>query len=185
MNQLVMEMETPVARRTGPRKIVDRKGDTLGNRVVQARQDAGLTQKQLAEIVGTKQNYISDIERDQIKRPSADMMERIARACHVSVEELLLSKMEMEGISNTPTTRESMVMVNILEDLPEDVRQDCLALVRDLVEEWSRNDTDRKNRLRANLRLIEKRKGAGYRKSFCSDELIRPDLDGDTDLDAS
>lgn len=59
----------------------------LGNRMLAARQRAGLTQIQLAERAGTRQATVSNIERG-VARPTIELVERIARACGGSVAEL-------------------------------------------------------------------------------------------------
>lgn len=52
-----------------------------------ARQKKGLYQKELAEMVGTKENYISKIENN-IDKPSLKMAQKIAAALDSTVDEL-------------------------------------------------------------------------------------------------
>jgi transcriptional regulator with XRE-family HTH domain len=52
---------------------------TIGLQVFKARDDAGLTQKQLAEMVGINKNSVSDIENER-QAVSVKMLRRIAAA---------------------------------------------------------------------------------------------------------
>ena len=55
------------------------------SRLTRARLDAGLTQAQLAERIGTKQSSISRLEGGDAE-PSFDMLRRLAAALNVSFE---------------------------------------------------------------------------------------------------
>jgi transcriptional regulator with XRE-family HTH domain len=55
------------------------------SRLIRARLDAGLTQAQLAERIGTKQSSISRLEGGDAE-PSSDMLRRLAAALNVSFE---------------------------------------------------------------------------------------------------
>ena len=52
---------------------------TLGERIQQARQEAGLNQRQLAEVAGIGQGHLSEIERG-LKRPSIATLKRLREA---------------------------------------------------------------------------------------------------------
>jgi transcriptional regulator with XRE-family HTH domain len=54
-------------------------------KLIKARLDAGLTQAQLAERIGTKQSSISRLEGGD-SEPSFDMLRRLAAALNVSFE---------------------------------------------------------------------------------------------------
>lgn len=54
--------------------------------IYDARKQAGLTQAQLAEAVGTKQQVISQLEDADYDGHSLSMLERIANALHVRIE---------------------------------------------------------------------------------------------------
>ena len=62
--------------------------------LIGARVDAGLTQAELAERVGTKQSAIARLEGGSAK-PSFDMLRRLATALDVSFEVLPGSKVEV------------------------------------------------------------------------------------------
>jgi DNA-binding XRE family transcriptional regulator len=51
-----------------------------------ARQSAGLTQKQLAELAGTTQQVISQLESADYEGHSLSMLRRIAKAMHQRIE---------------------------------------------------------------------------------------------------
>lgn len=54
--------------------------------IYDARAEAGLTQKELAEAVGTTQSVISQLESAEYKGHSLSMLERIAKALNRRVE---------------------------------------------------------------------------------------------------
>lgn len=54
--------------------------------IYDARNEAGLTQKQLAKAVGTTQSVISQLESAEYKGHSLSMLERIAKALNRRVE---------------------------------------------------------------------------------------------------
>lgn len=56
--------------------------------IKQARKNAGLTQQQLAEKINTTREYISAIENNH-KKPSFDLIEKIAKELHTSVKDLI------------------------------------------------------------------------------------------------
>lgn len=55
------------------------------------REDRGLTQKQLAILVKTKQNYISEIETG-VKLPSLKMLEKIADSLDICIAFLIIDE---------------------------------------------------------------------------------------------
>lgn len=61
---------------------------SLGVKVRELRKNLGLTQQKLADEVGVPRPYISRLERGRFKKPSADLMLRVAKALKVKVFEL-------------------------------------------------------------------------------------------------
>lgn len=57
----------------------------IGSQIYQARTNARLTQTQLAELVGTTQSVISDLEDAEYRGHSLAMLRRIAAALRLSV----------------------------------------------------------------------------------------------------
>jgi ribosome-binding protein aMBF1 (putative translation factor) len=58
----------------------------IARQLYEARQAAGLTQQQLAELVGTKQQVISQLEDADYEGHSVSMLRRIAAALHNRLE---------------------------------------------------------------------------------------------------
>lgn len=54
--------------------------------IYDARRDAGLTQKQLAELIDTKQPVISQLEDADYEGHSLSMLKRVASALHCRLE---------------------------------------------------------------------------------------------------
>lgn len=69
--------------------------DTTSARVRQARKHAGLTQRQLADLVGVRQPTLSDLERGESQ--SSAMLIQIAAACGVNPQWLATGLGEMRG----------------------------------------------------------------------------------------
>ena len=62
--------------------------ETLGDRIARARKDRGLTQTELAEIIGIEQNLVSAYERGRL-RIYDDLLVQFAVALKVTTDELL------------------------------------------------------------------------------------------------
>ena len=60
---------------------------TFGERLRNARKNKGLTQKQLADLIGAKHNSISDWENNK-NRPDPDTIEYICGALEIPVSHL-------------------------------------------------------------------------------------------------
>ena len=58
----------------------------IGQMIYDARTQAGLTQKQLADLIGTKQPVISQLEDADYDGHSLTMLDRIAKALNQKVE---------------------------------------------------------------------------------------------------
>ena len=63
------------------------KGDTLGSRLKEARTEAGLTQAELADLVGVSRKTINTVENG-VFTPSALLALKLAAALGVKVEKL-------------------------------------------------------------------------------------------------
>ena len=62
-------------------------GNSLGDYLREQRQSAKLSLRQLAELAGVSNPYLSQIERG-LKRPSAEILQQLARGLQVSAESL-------------------------------------------------------------------------------------------------
>lgn len=60
----------------------------IGSRIRKYREERGLGQKQLAELIGVKNNRVSNWEQG-LNRPDADILAALCRALQVSPSELL------------------------------------------------------------------------------------------------
>jgi DNA-binding XRE family transcriptional regulator len=58
------------------------------NKLKKAREDAGLSQSELARLIDSPQATISALENDRIKRPSHDLVVRLCRALRRKPEEI-------------------------------------------------------------------------------------------------
>jgi ribosome-binding protein aMBF1 (putative translation factor) len=58
----------------------------IASKIYELREKAGLTQKQLAELIGTKQPVISRLEEADYRGHSLEMLRRIAAALHCRLE---------------------------------------------------------------------------------------------------
>lgn len=62
---------------------------SLGDRLHNARKEAGLSTRQLAELTGVHFTYIAELERGKKANPSADIVRKVANALNLDAEELL------------------------------------------------------------------------------------------------
>lgn len=58
----------------------------IASKIYELRQKAGLTQKQLAELIGTKQPVISRLEEADYRGHTLEMLRKIAAALHCRLE---------------------------------------------------------------------------------------------------
>ena len=87
----------------------------LGERLLDLRKDAGLTQDELAAILNINKHSISSYERD-INEPSDAVKIEIARYFQVSVDYLL-------GITNDPCAKaDRSFVIRLPESLPEQAK---------------------------------------------------------------
>lgn len=93
----------------------------IGSRIRKYREERGLSQKQLAELIGVKNNRVSNWEQG-LNRPDADILADICRVLQVSPSELLdvrlvddeLNAQERKVIMAYRTKTELQPAVNIL-----------------------------------------------------------------------
>ncbi len=89
----------------------------LGERIRKARKAKGLTQIQLADIIGAKNSSISDWENNQ-HRPDIDMLALLSDALGVSSGWLL----EEESFASDSRIRK--FLTGEIDNLPEEARKD-------------------------------------------------------------
>lgn len=84
-----MFIKTPQRRKSYEKALKDAE---IASRIYELRQQAGLTQKQLAELIGTKQPVISRLEEADYNGYSLEMLNRIATALHCRLEVNIIPK---------------------------------------------------------------------------------------------
>jgi transcriptional regulator with XRE-family HTH domain len=106
-----------------------------GARLVQLRRDAGLTQTELAELVGEPQANIAFWERSA-KPPRSDVLPKLARVLNVRVEELLDVEAPLQRRSG-PVGRVAQVFDEVRK-LPRRQQEKVADVVAALVEQYRR-----------------------------------------------
>lgn len=99
--------------------------DTLGKKIREYRKRKGLTQRQLADLIGVKHNSISDWENDKNK-PYADTLELLLWALDVDANTLLgwdnpeqIRKDAEELADKLLSNPKIKFLLSIVKDLPE------------------------------------------------------------------
>lgn len=82
----IIQQELRVDARTDPDVQGFRRPYEIAQMIYDARTAAGLTQMQLADLIGTKQPVISQLENADYDGQSLAMLERIAEALHLEVQ---------------------------------------------------------------------------------------------------
>jgi ribosome-binding protein aMBF1 (putative translation factor) len=82
----IIRRETGVDPRTDANVQAYRRPFEIAQMIYDARAAAGLTQQQLADLIGTKQPVISQLESADYEGQSLAMLERIAEALHLEVQ---------------------------------------------------------------------------------------------------
>ncbi|WP_392544170.1 helix-turn-helix domain-containing protein [Oryzobacter telluris] len=80
-------------------------GSSLGDYLREQRQSAKLSLRQLSELAGVSNPYLSQIERG-LKRPSAEILQQLAKGLEVSAESLYVKAgiLDAEVTHHDPTT---------------------------------------------------------------------------------
>lgn len=85
----------------------------FGNKLKELRQQAGLTQKQLAEQLGVTKSVISFYERSE-RTPSPDVLRKLASVFHVSTDFLLyidrVKRIDISGLDDNDIQLVSMLV---------------------------------------------------------------------------
>jgi transcriptional regulator with XRE-family HTH domain len=85
--------------------------ESLGDYLREQRTSARLSLRQLAEMAGVSNPYLSQIERG-LRKPSADVLQQIAKALRISAEQLYIRA----GIVSPDVTAAASVELAILAD---------------------------------------------------------------------
>jgi len=86
---------------------------SLGDYLREQRQTSRLSLRQLAEQAGVSNPYLSQIERG-LRKPSADVLQRIAKALRISAEQLYLRAgiVSPEEVPGAPTRSVELAILN-------------------------------------------------------------------------
>jgi len=106
-----------------------------GARLAAYRRAAGLSQKELAELVGEPQQNISYWEQSD-KPPRSDVLPRLAKVLGVSVEQLVIGK-SAAGKRSGPVGKTQQVFEEVSK-LPRRQQDKIVELVSALVDQYKR-----------------------------------------------
>jgi transcriptional regulator with XRE-family HTH domain len=90
-------------------------GDSLGEYLRDQRQAAKLSLRQLSELAGVSNPYLSQIERG-LKRPSAEILQQLAKGLEVSAESLYVRAGILDAETSGTTTSTPDVRRAVAED---------------------------------------------------------------------
>ena len=82
---------------------MDKRLADLGDFIKQRREAAQQSIRDLSRLAGVSNPYLSQIERG-LRKPSAEILQQIARALHVSAETLYIRAGILDGDANAPKT---------------------------------------------------------------------------------
>lgn len=109
-----------------------RRGPDIGSFIRQQRELAQRSIRDLAKLAGVSNPYLSQIERG-LRRPSAEILQQIARALEISAESLY----ERAGILEPDSAAKTTVVEAVAADdrLTTEQKQSLLAVYRSFVGE--------------------------------------------------
>ena len=108
-----------------------------GARLLALRKEAGLTQLELAELVGDTQVNISFWERSD-KPPRSDVLPKMAKALGVSVDDLLRNTTRHAKRSSAPAGGQVQKAFDEVRKLPRRQQKKIIETVHALVEQYKR-----------------------------------------------
>ncbi len=99
----------------------------IGDKVKRLRHEKGLTQKELAKIVGISESTIKMIETNK-NNPSLELLPKLANALEVDPAELLKEDKEDKINSFTMELLEKLLREGLIDD-PNDIKKEELNLI--------------------------------------------------------
>jgi transcriptional regulator with XRE-family HTH domain len=87
----------------------------LGSFIRDRRRDARLSLRRLSELAGVSNPYLSQIERG-LRKPSADILQQVARALHVSAETLYVRAGILDPSDGEPNLEREILRDSSLTD---------------------------------------------------------------------
>ena len=104
----------------------------LGTALKEIRDEARMTQDDLAERAGTTKSSVSRIENEE-QVPSLDMLERLAAALGVKVYQVM-ARAEGSELPVSKASKEERELLRELKAMEPDVREHYLAIARGLAK---------------------------------------------------
>lgn len=102
----------------------------LGSYIRDQRRQAELSMRKLADIAGVSNPYLSQIERG-LKRPSAEILQQLARALEVSAESLYVRA----GILDEEPQSDLIAAIRAQDDLTVDQKQVLIRIYESFIAE--------------------------------------------------
>jgi transcriptional regulator with XRE-family HTH domain len=85
----------------GPKEQAKRGGAAIGEFIREQREQAQVSLRQLARLAGVSNPYLSQIERG-LRKPSADILQQIAKGLRISAEQLYIRAGILESREGNP-----------------------------------------------------------------------------------
>jgi transcriptional regulator with XRE-family HTH domain len=85
----------------GPKEQAKRSGAAIGEFIREQREQAQVSLRQLARLAGVSNPYLSQIERG-LRKPSADILQQIAKGLRISAEQLYVRAGILEARKGNP-----------------------------------------------------------------------------------
>jgi len=109
----------------------------LGRRIRELREQMGLSQAQLASCAHVSQGYLCQLEREEVKNPSAAILLRLASALYVDPRELLDAAgytpvRSLDGANNSYQTRVDPDLLRFLSGLSQEQQHYILLLLESM-----------------------------------------------------
>lgn len=104
--------------------------DSLGDYLRSQRSHAQMSLRQLADLAGVSNPYLSQIERG-LRQPSAEVLQQIAKALRISVESLYVKAGLLEVDSDSTPTVEAAISLD--SDLTERQKAVLLEIYRSFI----------------------------------------------------
>ena len=108
-------------------------GVTLGRKIRAAREELGMSQAQLASGGGLSQGYLSQLENDEVRNPSAAVIFRLAKALHLDPRLLMQAagyEAEMEEGSGGFEVSVDPDLLRFLARMPRQQQEHLLRLLK-------------------------------------------------------
>lgn len=140
--------------------------NTTGKRAKLLRMDLGLRQGDVAEMVGIRHPYLSEIESDKA-RPTADVIAKLAQALHTTTDYLLLLTDDPkvpQDAEPTHISEEAEQAARMIDEMSDkEIRAQALRAVTGIHAHYSER-VQKERLVRDLLNLIERSNGVEFRR---------------------